>query len=54
MLTNYLSEVFEIALENNIQTRGRFQIMELSFHKTSASQMKLSYIDLTIWSKSLE
>lgn len=52
MLTNYLSEVFEIAVENNSQTRGSFQIMERSFHKTSASQkMKLSFVDLTIWSK---
>ena len=48
---NYLNEVFQTAPENNIQTRGSFLKLKCPFHKTNASQMALSYIGPTIWSK---
>ena len=48
---NYLNEVFQTALENNIQTRGSFLKLKCPFHKTNSGQMALSYIGTTIWSK---
>ena len=48
---NYLSDVFQTALENHIQTRGSFLRWECPFHKTNPGQMGLSCIDPTIWSK---
>ena len=44
---NYLSQVFQTAPENNIQTRGRFLKLTCPFHKTNAGQMALSYIGPT-------
>ena len=44
---NYLSQVFQTAPENNIQTRGRFLKLTCPFHKTNADQMALSYIGPT-------
>ena len=49
---NYLNKVFEIAAENNIQTRGSFLKLKCPFSKTNADQMTSSYIGPTIWSKS--
>ena len=49
--SNYLNEVFEIAPENIIQTRGSPQKLKCPSRKTNAGQMVLSYIGLTIWSK---
>ena len=48
---NYLNEVFQTALENDIQTRGSFLKLKCPFHKTNSGQMALSYIGPTIWSK---
>ena len=48
---NYLNEVFQTALENNIQIRGSFLKLKCPFRKTNAVQMALSYIGPTIWSK---
>ena len=48
---NYLSEIFQIAPENNSQTRGSFLKLKCPFRKTNAGQMALSYIGPTIWSK---
>ena len=47
----YINEVFQIAPENNIQTRGSFLKLKCPFHKTTTGQMALSYIGRTIWSK---
>ena len=49
--SNYLNEVFQTALENNIQTRGSFLKLTCPFFKTKAGEMALSYIGPTIWSK---
>ena len=38
---NYLNEVFQTALENNIQTRGSFLKLTCLFHKTNASHVAL-------------
>ena len=38
---NYLGEVSEIPLENNIQPRRSFQILKFSFPKTSIGQTAL-------------
>ena len=46
-----ITEVFQTALENNIQTRGSFLKLKCPFRKTNAGQMALSYIGPTIWSK---
>ena len=48
---NYLNEVFQIAPENNIQTRGSFLKLKYLFRKTNAGQRALSYIGPTIWNK---
>ena len=48
---NYLNEVFPIAPENNIQTRGSFLKLKCLFRKTNAGQMALSYIGPTILNK---
>ena len=48
---NYLTEVFKTAPENNIQTSGSFLKLKCPFRKTAAGQIALSYIVLTIWSK---
>ena len=48
---NYLNEVFQTALENNIQTRGSFLKLKCPFHKNNSGQMALSYIGPTIGSK---
>ena len=46
--SNYLNEVFQTALENNIQTRRNFLKIKCPFHKTNAGQTALSYIGPTI------
>ena len=51
---NYLNEVFQIAPENNIKTRGGFLKLKCPFLKTTAGQMALSYIGSAIWSKTLD
>ena len=51
---NYLNEVFQTDPENNIQTRGNFLKLKFPFLKTNGCQMALSYIGLTIWSKTLD
>ena len=51
---NYINEVFQTAPENNIQTRGSFLKLKWPFRKTNAGQIALSYIGLTIWSKTLD
>ena len=48
---NYLNEVFQTALENNIQTRGSFLKLKCPFSKTKPGQMALCYIGPTIWSE---
>ena len=48
---NYLNEVFQTALEDDIQTRGNFLKSKCPFRKNNAGQMTLSYIGPTIWSK---
>ena len=40
--SNYQNEVFQTALENNIQTSGSFLKLKCLFHKTNAGQMVLS------------
>ena len=45
------SLVFKTASENNIQTSGSFLKLKYPFRKTAAGQIALSYIVLTIWSK---
>ena len=39
---NDLNEVFEIAPENNIQSRGSFQKLQCSFRKTNSGEMAMS------------
>ena len=46
-----INEVFQTAPENNIQTRGSFLKLKCPFRKANASQMALSYIGQSIWSK---
>ena len=41
---DYLNEAFQIAPENNIQTRGSFLKLKCPFCKTNAGQMTLPYI----------
>ena len=48
LITN---EVFQTALENNIQTRRSFWKFKCPFCKTDTGQMALSCIGPTIWSK---
>ena len=38
---NYLNEVFDVAIENNLQLRGSFQKLKCPFRKTNASQLAL-------------
>ena len=40
--SNYQNEVFQTALENNIQTSGSFLKLKCLFHKTNAGQTVLS------------
>ena len=47
----YINEVFQIAPENNIQSRGSLQKLKFHFRKTSTGQMALPCICPTIWSK---
>ena len=51
---NYLSEVFNVATESNIQLRGSFQKLKCPFHKSNNGQFALSYIGLTFWNKNPE
>ena len=48
---NYVNEVFQTALEKNIQTRGSFLKLKCLFHKTNADEMTLPYIGPAISSK---
>ena len=48
---NYLSEVFDVALQNNFQLRGSFQKLKFPFHTTNTGQLVLSYIGPTFWNK---
>ena len=50
---NYLSEVFEIPSENNIQPRRSFQILKFLFPRTSIGQTALSYFGLKLGAKTL-
>ena len=49
--SNYLSEIFNVAIENNIQLRGSFQKLKYAFRKTNNVQFALSYIGLTFRNK---
>ena len=49
--SNYLNDVFQTALENNIETKGSFLKLKYPFRKTNAGQMALSYIGPTLRSK---
>ena len=51
---NYLSEVFNVATESNIQLRGSFQKLKCPFRKTNNGQFPLSYIGPTFWNKTRE
>ena len=51
---NYPNEVFQTALEKNIQTRESFLKLKCPFRKTNAGQIALSYIGPTIRSKTLD
>ena len=48
---NYLNEVFDVAIENNFQLRGSFQILKCPFRKTNTGQLASSYIGRTFWNK---
>ena len=48
---NYVNEVFQTALEKNIQNRGSFLKLKCLFHKTNAGEMTLPYIGPAISSK---
>ena len=50
----YLSEVFNVARERNVQLRGSFQKLKCPFRKTSNSQFALSCIGPTFWNNTLE
>ena len=41
---NYLNEVFQTPLENNIQIKESFLKLKCSFRKINAGQMAVSYI----------
>ena len=51
---NYLSEIFIVATESNIQLKGSFQKLKCSFCKTNNSPFDLCYIGPTFWNKTLE
>ena len=51
---NYLSKVFNVTAESNIQLRGSFQKLKCLFRKTSNGQFALSYIGPTFWNKTRE
>ena len=51
---NYLSEVFNVATESNIQLRGSFQKLKCPFRKTNNGRLALPYIGPTFWNKTLE
>ena len=48
---NYLSEAFDVAIENNFQLRGSFQKLKCPFRKTNTGQLALSNIGPTFWNK---
>ena len=48
---NYLSEVSDVAIENNFQLSGSFQKLKCPFRETNTGQLALSYIGLTFWNK---
>ena len=48
---NYLNEVFDVAIENNFQSRGSFQKSKFPFRKTNTGELALSYIGQTFWNK---
>ena len=48
---NYLSEVFNVATESNIQLRSSFQELKCPFRKTNNCHFALSYIGPTFWNK---
>ena len=52
--SNYLNEVFDVAVENNFQLRGSFQKLKCPFRKTNTGQLALSYIGPTSWNKALD
>ena len=47
--SNYLNEVFDVAIENNFQLRGSFQKLKCPFRKTNTGQLALSYICPIFW-----
>ena len=49
--TNYLSEVFNVPTESNIQLRGSFQELKCPFRKINNGQFPFSYIDRTFSNK---
>ena len=46
-----MSEVFDVAVENNFQLRGSFQKLWFPFRKTNTGQLALSYIGPPFWNK---
>ena len=48
---NYLSEVFNVATESNIQLRGSFQKLKCHFCKINSGQFVLFYIGSTFRNK---
>ena len=48
---NYLSKLFNVTTESNIQLRGSFQKLRCPFSKTNNGQFALSYIGPTFWNK---
>ena len=51
---NYLSEVFNVATDNNILVRGNFQKSKCPFCKNNNGWLALSYTGPTFWYKTPE